>query len=795
MPPLTFPAIPPCPAAPCTLEEFASWATQVIALLQPHSCKPLIAQSATPVEFCFAALGSKTLGQWSGSLLRISIHADHAEKSCRYDTTAARHTLLHECAHMLAPQGDGHGPAFRRICKALGIRGNATGTVAIRTPEDRFAVRLRTTGEIFRYSPTPVDISRFTFIPGRQRETLGNLECIDLNAATSESTIENTKMELSPAQIIGAEPLPEPPAGDSPHVPSFDAKAPYHQLAAWVAACIPHGSLYRQDNKFVTIHIEQNGNIKLMEMTKLRLPTWLPEQRICTFHGAPRKNAGPDEPPPVTSISPAQAELIMASDVFRDRMPELVGVSNVRMPIVSSCKRGEVDVHLPDGKVVKRHKEIYTFEPTGEGYDQRSKIYTHSTVKQDFSRTIALASARNFIVKAFSEAALDGGFMASDGSSADALNPLQSRSLGATVAAMLGQFLHHAIDSFPMIMVIANQPGSGKSFLVRTILAPVHGEVEASNYLEDDKEFRQTLNAALFDGSRYFFLDDVKSLNSPALNRFITAPRIKDRILHTQISFVKDMRMQFFTTGNRLQSTQDIARRSMPIDLFWSQDATQRIFQGVLTEELIVHPDTRALFLRAMWAMVKHWEQAGCPRYVEHAPGGAFKKFADLAVNITIHAGFANPYGPRLVDLDSGDAMSRALTEVLITIADSIAPQLGSDPHRGLSAYFRVAEIEQFAERMHKIDIIVPRGNNKRDSLGIAMRNMKGRELVDSRGRRFEVGNKRDSASSRYLFTILSEPTRDGLAPAAYATLQLALGREDPADTLPDTPHDEDPFA
>ncbi len=579
---------------------------------------------------------------------------------------------------------------------------------------------------------------------------------------------------LTPAQITGVEPMPGTPdaAPDtSTHVPSFDARAPYHQLAGCVAAAIPYGALYRMDDKFVTITVDANGMVHTVPMTKLRLPTWLPEQKFCTFHGGRRKDAAPDDPPPVTSISPAQAELIMASDVFRERMPELVGVSNVRLPVITAQPKGTVTVHKENGETAARHLPIYQFEPTAEGYDPRSKIYTHSTVRQNFEKVLDLEKARRFLVKAYSEAALDGGF---DGE--NAIHPLQSRSLGAVITAMLGQFLHHCIDSFPLILVVANQAGTGKSFLVRSILTPIHGEVDAANYLEDDKEFRQTLNAMLFDGARFCWLDDVKHLKSQALNRFITSSRIRDRILHTQITFSKEMRMQFFATGNSLKVTPDIARRSLPVDLFFAQDATQRIFQGVLTEEIITQPDIRANFLSCLWSLVKHWQDAGCPRYIEKAPGGSFAKFVDLAANITIHAGFANPYGPRMVDLDSGDAAGKALQEVLITMADSIAPPIGQ-PHRGRWQKFRVADLEDFATKMHKIDIIVPYGNNKRDNLGQAMRGMKGRELTDNRGRRFSIGSSRDSASSLYQFTILSEPTRE-LSDAASTTLAEALGQD-----------------
>lgn len=719
-----FPAIPPPPAAPCEVEDFLDWGRQVIALLQPHSAQELVASGEYPVQLHLAERKKNVLGTWSrmGTKLNIFLSPALVVKACREGTWPAVDTLLHECAHMLSPAGEGHGKRWKRIAEALHCTPKASSAVEYRNP--------------------------------------------------------HTSM-LSPSQITGEEPMPAAPAESSAdtHVPSFDARSPYHQLARCVAASIPHGALFRMDDKFVTIHIEPNGNVTTVPMTKLRLPTWLPEQKICTFHGGRRKDADPDEPPPVTSISPAQAELIMASDVFRERMPELAGVANVRLPVIVSQVKGSTKVHRADGTVADKHLPLYKFEPTAEGYDPRSKIFTHSTVKQNFETTLSLEKARAFLVKAFSETALDGGFTGDE-----AIHPLRSRSFGAVVTAMLGQFLHHCIDSFPLILVVANQAGTGKSFLVRSILTPIHGDVDAANFIDDDKEFRQTLNAMLFDGARFCWLDDVKHLKSQALNRFITSSRIRDRILHTQITFSKEMRMQFFATGNSLKVSPDIARRSLPIDLFFAQDATQRIFQGILTEEIIAQPAIRSSFLSCLWSLVHHWQEAGCPRYIEKAPGGAFAKFVDLAANIAMHAGFANPYGPRLVDLDSGDAAGKALQEVLVVMADSIGAGFGQ-PHKGRFYKFRVADLESFATNMHKIDIIVPYGNNKRDNLGQAMRGMKGREFTDSRGRRFSVGSSRDSASSLYQFTILSEPTRE-LSDSAAATLALAQGKEPEADLL-----------
>lgn len=607
---------------------------------------------------------------------------------------------------------------------------------------------------------------------------------------------------LTTEQITGAAPLPEPSEQKSfAPIPSTDARNPYHVLAAFTSSCIPFGSLYLQDNKFVTID-SSGADLKLREMSKLRLPTWLAENGYCHFTGAKPKNAAADAPAPQTSLSPAMAEIIMASDVFRSTCPELLGLSTVRLPIIASTTKGETLVYREDGSTCTKYLPQYHFEPTAEGYDTRSKIFTKSTVKVDFSKTISLARCRTLICKAFSESPLDGGLRTTNppvptpenphppDPEAGLIHPLQSRSLGAAVCAMIGQFLHHCIDRFPMIQAIANQPGCGKTFIIKAILAPTHGQSEAANYIDDDKEFRQTLNAMLFDGSRFCFLDDLKHLKSPSLNRFVTTPFIKDRILHSQTTFNKPQRMQFFATGNKLQSTPDIARRSLYIDLFYAGDATQRTYSGVITEEDVESPGTRALFLTALWSMVKAWEESGCPRYIEKAPGGTFQKYVELAANITIHAGFANPYGPRMVDLDSGDAPGKALQEVLIVMADAISPAYGQ-AHRGTQAFYRVADLERYAERLDKLDIIVPWGSNKRDHLGQAMRAMKGRQLTDSRGRTFEIGSKRDSASSRYRFVLLSEPTRE-LSAAAYE--EMLRGKGEAVEDMTDddsTPFDD----
>lgn len=538
------------------------------------------------------------------------------------------------------------------------------------------------------------------------------------------------------------------------NLPLIGVKNTYGDIARNMAAVIPYGALYRMDDTYITINISSDGTqYSTQEMTPERYCTWSEQWAVYNKYGSPRDTTR-------TNLSPAQANIIMASDQFRNTIPEIREISPIRLPIGAKDNQGQ-----------------WNFCPAPIGYDASTKIYTIDSLPINWQANHQPRAIIKWLCAQFSDFPFDAGDC-----------PLIARrSLGAMITAMLGQLLHHCCDRYPIICVNANQPGTGKSFMVRCILAPIHGEIGTTSFSNDDTELSKNLNAALFAGSRYIFLDDVKTLSSNALNRYVVSTIITDRELGKNKQFTKNNRIQFFTTGNNLKTTSDVERRTLPIDLFFPDDAPTRAYNSPISEHSILTPSWRKTALEALWGMVKAWQKDGCPRYVKKHNLSSFNAYVDIAANIAIHAGFADPFGARQVDLDTGDAVGTALRETITALADDITPatshslvdkdeqplydkqgnrMLWDGKHRGLYRNYTVADVKTKADSLGKLEILLSlvRGTGERaEAIGIGnlMRGIKGREWYDTRGRRYSVGSRKTSASNRYSFQILSEPTQD----------------------------------
>lgn len=522
--------------------------------------------------------------------------------------------------------------------------------------------------------------------------------------------------------ILGPTPAAAP--ADPAALPRISVKQPFSVLAAQTAAAIPRGALFRNSiGEYFTIRISTTHSTpyEIIPMDREKFSTWV-EQYVCyTPHPASDTR---------TSLSPAQSGIILKSDQLADSTPLVKHISPVRLPI------------LAPGTTHTQPR----FIPAPIGYDPNTQIYTVDSIPINWNQYYTPESVTRQLLHIFADFPLDGGD----------LDHRSCRSMGAIVTAMLGQFLHHIIDRFPLLIFNANQPGTGKSFLARAILAPVHGAISTINHTEEN-ELRQGLNAQLLAGASYAFMDDISALISNTINRYVTSPLISDRILHTQKQFTVENRMQFIATGNQLKTSKDVERRSLPIDLFCAGDATRRTIGTRISEHGILTPTWRRDMLTALWSLVAGWMRAGCPQDPTTASRISSFEHYKIAAHITIWAGFMDPFGPRQVDLDTGDTMTDALTETIVYIATN---------QTTASETYTVDRILEIATAIGKADIITGSARDPRKSLGQQMRRIKGRIFTDSYGRQFEVGNRRTSASSNYTITILTPPT-GGFTPLA----------------------------
>lgn len=547
-------------------------------------------------------------------------------------------------------------------------------------------------------------------------------------------------------EILHAE-LPAADARNTPPALGIPIKQTYAELAACVARALAGHpqSLFYKDGDYGTVIIDHSDQKYLFhKIDPDRFTTWLEEQNICYFYALSKKpaatEANPDpQPIPVrTSLSPAQAKIILASDAIRFSVPEIKEIAELRFPL--SFKQ-------PDN--------TYRFAPAPIGYDPTTKIYSIDFLPIDWSPHMAwpLQKCLKAISFVFGDFPLDGGKI-----------PLQhSRSFAAIVTAMLGQFLRHSIPLFPMVAINANQPGTGKSFCAQTILAPFYGLISANNYLEDDNEMRKYLNSAIMEGQSVFFLDDIATLAGRVLPRYVTMRKIRDRVLGKNTTFEKENRTQFFVTGNQLKTSTDIERRVLPIDLFIAEDAPSHTATlSNLKEEHFSLPEWRKDMLRALWGLVLNWVKLGCPRKAK--PMSSFKTYTDICSNIVIAAGLADPLSPRQVNLDTGDTMKAALIELVIYLADQISPPEDDPyrPHTGLQTTYKLEEVINIATEQQLLDTITNAARDPKAKIGRQMRALIGRRFTDSYGRQFQIGDATRTRAARtaYPFLILSEPTR-----------------------------------
>lgn len=500
----------------------------------------------------------------------------------------------------------------------------------------------------------------------------------------------------------------------------------YSELSAAIAEHLPAGNLFRFYGEYVTINlVTEKGEVrvKTIPMTPARFVTWI--EKFIVFV----KNRAKDSP--TTSISNQQASLILESDFMRDATPNVREISEVRLPVEAA-----------DSTPARRR-----YEPAPVGYNPDNEVYTVDLVKINWHEIYRPETVRRCLLQMFADFPLDDGSQPHE----------KCRSMGAIVCALLGQFLRHTIDLFPCVIFNANQQGTGKSFLARTILAPFYGLPGVVNYREDENEMVKELNSAVLAGRPYMFLDDLKSLVSNAINRFVTSPKIDGRILGKNSRFTVDNRSQYFITGNQLKTSRDVERRSLPIDMFCSMRATDRKISEKLSEAKILSLPWRADMLQALWSLVSGWMRAGCPRPDGEQKMTSFSSYM-VASYITQWAGFMDPFGPRQVDLDTGDAMADALETVVIHIANQLQPD--GPTHTGLKEIYTVPQIIEFAKAINLLDIVTNGARDENRSFGQQLRRIKGRVFEDSAGRQFEVGNRKTRACSAYEFTILSEPTR-----------------------------------
>lgn len=511
-----------------------------------------------------------------------------------------------------------------------------------------------------------------------------------------------------------------PPGGDR-EIPTVRVDQPVSHAAREMGMILSSAPLFRFGESFVTVSHERG---ELDPMTADRFRSWV-ESYLFTVK--PR-----GEGHVAATMTKDFAAMVLASDRFREQVREIQGINKVRLP----AWRGETEVKVSrEGPFWLKEGSDLRVELLPPGYDERTRIFTVELVK--YRQDLSLRKATEFLSDCLARFPW-----------ADEEENGKSRSLGVHFAAMLGVFCSSLFKEGtvkPMIVFNGNQPGSGKSLLMRMALAPVHGE-PAESTKPNNEELRKVLDIAALNRKPYLALDDVASLHSNELNRFTNSPVHEPRILGQSRTETRFNVTQVFTSGNQLTLAEDLVRRSLVVDLFEPGKATERTFEKEITPDWLCLPETRAKFLAALWAIVRDWNESGRPACMEARHTSA-SQWASVIGAIVHHLNpKLKPFAKRTFSL-GGDESGAALEALICSLASGL-PSAGDE--------FTTAELIDKAEELNLLEAIAGHAKDPRKAIGHRMKRLRGRVFTDQAGRRFEFGKRDKSFGAVYPIRFLA---------------------------------------
>ena len=193
--------------------------------------------------------------------------------------------------------------------------------------------------------------------------------------------------------------------------------------------------------------------------------------------------------------------------------------------------------------------------------------------------------------------------------------------LANTLAALVTGLLssHYADGSKPVLVVDGNQPGVGKSLLVRLIGVLLDGaDPDPIVYTPDQDELAKRVCATLrSNGQSVLPFDNAKSTGGGAVSSSViegnsTAPVISLRVLGSSQNYRRPNDVIWAITMNQSRLSPDLVTRSLPVRLAYAGDAGARSFAGP-GDPVGFAREHRLDILGELAGLVVRWNQAGRP--------------------------------------------------------------------------------------------------------------------------------------------------------------------------------------
>ncbi len=503
--------------------------------------------------------------------------------------------------------------------------------------------------------------------------------------------------------------------------PTLNVSQPIHELAMEMGRMLstarsPLGEfLFRQEDKEFNLVTVDEATGKVKEMRAGRLVGW--SAQFCAFKSSGRSNRIRE------GLSRDDAALVMEQDIFSACLRPLTAVHEMRLPVLR--KNGAIEFLPP-------------------GYDNETGIFTCEVVRYEDDWT--MERGRDWFEEICHEMPWNGMETVAREDRKKAVRA--NRSFAVHVAACVGQFCRAMFPEGtlrPMFAYFANKPGSGKTRLAEMALAPLYGFIGATTVPKEEDKMDVKLETVARARRPYVLFDDIGgALRSQSLNKFLTGARQQGRCFgkNDEIFDVPNV-TQVFVTANELPTSADLSRRALIAELFLDVEVQGRKFKRDLTPAWLASDEVRAKFLAAACAVVRHWIATGSVGHGQ--PLATFEPWTGAIGGMIQAAGLADPLQPPEMDVGGGqdDDEVKKLYIALATM---------SERDRVIDR----AEVVTMARNLELLQgVIGCEGEDLPDKdqlkrLGKKLQQWRAQKLVDEKGRRFQIGHKRQRGRSCY---------------------------------------------
>ena len=357
--------------------------------------------------------------------------------------------------------------------------------------------------------------------------------------------------------------------------PKVRLPGPNRLLSEFASDCGRHVvkggyELFQRGGIVVTTNPQRQG---LTKMTDVAFRTWF-EKVAVPFQ---IKGRGENIFKFGKTMSREEAEGTLRSEEFWSTLRPVRHFNTVRLPVE------RVD------------KTIQLLPP---GYDGEHQIFTE--VKLEYQEDMPFEEAQEVFKTLYGE------FCFAD----------QGRSVAVAVSSLLTLFCAGMLPIGavrPCFIATANDTGAGKGTIIKISLISVSGSAQMQAYTHNDDEMRKNLTTAILEARPYIALDNVRGkIISATLEAFLTSREWTDRLLGKSERISGENLATVFISGNDLEVSADLRRRSLFMDLFLPVErAEDRSFTRPLDDSTLLA--SRARVLAAAWAFVRHWNNLGRP--------------------------------------------------------------------------------------------------------------------------------------------------------------------------------------